>query len=49
MAKKLYPERFADIDVDALARDYYRTFYRAEPMESTESDAAKTAATAAKP
>lgn len=28
MAKELYPERFADIDVDARADAYYRRFYR---------------------
>jgi iron complex transport system substrate-binding protein len=28
MAKALYPARFADIDMDALADDYYRNFYR---------------------
>lgn len=32
MAKMLYPERFADIDIDALALDYYETFYRAKPL-----------------
>lgn len=28
MAKKLYPARFTDIDMDKLADDYYRKFYR---------------------
>lgn len=28
MAKKLYPERYKDIDVDAAAQDYYHRFYR---------------------
>jgi iron complex transport system substrate-binding protein len=28
MAKKLYPERFADVDIDARADAYYRRFYR---------------------
>ncbi len=28
MAKKLYPERYKNVDVDALAQDYYQHFYR---------------------
>lgn len=28
MAKKLYPDRYKDIDVDAAAQDYYHRFYR---------------------
>lgn len=28
MAKKLYPERYQNIDVDAQAEDYYHRFYR---------------------
>ncbi|CAH6659984.1 ABC transporter substrate-binding protein [Pseudocitrobacter vendiensis] len=28
MAKKLYPERYKNIDVDAQAQDYYQRFYR---------------------
>ncbi|MBE2898770.1 ABC transporter substrate-binding protein [Pasteurellaceae bacterium 20609_3] len=28
MAKKLYPERFADIDLDKMVNDYYQKFYR---------------------
>ncbi|WP_040975470.1 ABC transporter substrate-binding protein [Necropsobacter massiliensis] len=28
MAKKLYPQRFGDIDLDKLVDDYYVTFYR---------------------
>lgn len=28
MAKKLYPERYKNVDVDAQARDYYQRFYR---------------------
>lgn len=27
MAKKLYPEKFADVDMQALANDYYETYY----------------------
>lgn len=27
MAKKLYPEKFADVDMPALVNDYYETFY----------------------
>lgn len=30
MAKKLYPERYKDIDVDAKARDFYQRFYRVD-------------------
>ena len=30
MAKKLYPERYQDIDVDAQAQDYYQRFYRTD-------------------
>lgn len=43
MAKKLYPERFADIDVDAMARDYYKTFYRAEPLPAQTQSNTQTA------
>ena len=28
MAKKLYPSRYQNIDVDSKARDYYQRFYR---------------------
>lgn len=28
MAKKLYPERYKNVDVDAQAQDYYQRFYR---------------------
>ncbi len=28
MAKKLYPERFADVDMQKAANDYYQRFYR---------------------
>ncbi|MFK3659896.1 ABC transporter substrate-binding protein [Scandinavium sp. NPDC088450] len=28
MAKKLYPQRYKDIDMDAQAQDYYQRFYR---------------------
>lgn len=28
MAKKLYPERYLNLDVDAQAQDYYQRFYR---------------------
>lgn len=28
MAKKLYPEKFADIDMTKAADDYYQRFYR---------------------
>ena len=28
MAKKLYPARYKDVDVDARAADFYRRFYR---------------------
>jgi iron complex transport system substrate-binding protein len=27
MAKKLYPEIFADIDMEAYVNDFYKTFY----------------------
>ena len=37
MAQKLYPEKFADIDVDKAADDYYQRFYRVKWI----SDAAK--------
>ncbi|EKT64286.1 hypothetical protein OOA_02822 [Providencia burhodogranariea DSM 19968] len=30
MAKKLYPEKFADIDVDTAANNWYQTFYRVQ-------------------
>ena len=30
MAKKLYPERYNNIDVDAQAQDYYHRFYRTD-------------------
>lgn len=30
MAKALYPERFADIDLDKMVQDYYRQFYRTD-------------------
>jgi len=28
MAKKLYPQQYKNIDVDAQAQDYYHRFYR---------------------
>lgn len=28
MAKKLYPQRFGDVDIDQRANDYYQRFYR---------------------
>lgn len=30
MAKKLYPERYKNVDVDAQAQDYYHRFYRTD-------------------
>lgn len=30
MAKKLYPARYQNVDVDAQAQDYYRRFYRTD-------------------
>lgn len=30
MAKKLYPERYKNVDVDAQAQDYYQRFYRTD-------------------
>jgi iron complex transport system substrate-binding protein len=30
MAKTLYPERFADIDMQAQADAYYKEFYRTD-------------------
>ena len=30
MAKALYPERFADIDLDKMVQDYYQQFYRTD-------------------
>ena len=27
MAKKLYPDKFADIDIQAYVNDFYQTFY----------------------
>lgn len=30
MAKKLYPQRYKEIDVDAQAQDYYHRFYRTD-------------------
>ncbi|BBT71322.1 ABC transporter substrate-binding protein [Klebsiella sp. WP8-S18-ESBL-06] len=30
LAKKLYPQRYKDIDVDAQAQDYYHRFYRTD-------------------
>lgn len=37
MAKKLYPDAYKDVDVDAQAHDYYQRFYRV----NWQSDAAK--------
>ena len=37
MAKKLYPDAYKDVDVDAQAQDYYQRFYRV----NWQSDAAK--------
>lgn len=30
MAKKLYPEKFADIDVDAAVNNWYQMFFRVQ-------------------
>ena len=40
MAKKLYPQRFADVDMDRRADDYYQHFYRIHWTPNTGTDAA---------
>ncbi|MDR0807416.1 MAG: ABC transporter substrate-binding protein [Enterobacteriaceae bacterium] len=41
MAKKLYPEKFADIDMQKMANEYYQRFYRTSYVDSASNNATK--------
>ena len=45
MAKKLYPSRYRNVDVDAKAQDYYQRFYRVKWSPDAQSPSLGPAAT----